>query len=100
MLRTTALVGASALMTSALMTMEEDRMPYMVVRDRFDDYAQWRRVWDAGAAARQAAGLKNVQLFRSADAPNEILILCEVESVPKEMEYLQSQPSRERREHA
>jgi hypothetical protein len=39
-------------------------------------------------------------LFRSADAPNEILILCEVESVPAEIGYLKSQPSRERREHA
>jgi hypothetical protein len=80
--------------------MEEASMPYMVARDRFEDYAQWRRVWDAGAAAREAAGLKSAQLFRSADAPNEILILCEVESLPQEVEYLQSQPSRERREHA
>jgi hypothetical protein len=75
-------------------------MAYIVARDRFEDYAEWRRVWDAGAAARQAAGLKSAQLFRSADAPNEILILCEVESVPQELEYLQSQPSRERRVHA
>ena len=75
-------------------------MPFMLARDRFEDYAQWRQAWDAGAAARQAAGLKSAQLFRSADAPNEILILCEVEAVPQEVEYLQSQPSRERREHA
>jgi hypothetical protein len=84
MLRTTALVGAGALIASALITLEEGRMPYMVARDRFDDYAQWRRVWDAGAAARQAAGLESAQLFRSPDAPNEIVILCEVESVPEE----------------
>jgi hypothetical protein len=75
-------------------------MAYIVARDRFEDYAEWRRVWDAGAAARQAAGLKSAQLFRSADAANEILILCEVESVPQELEYLQSHPSRERRAHA
>jgi hypothetical protein len=75
-------------------------MPYLVARDRFEDYAEWRRAWDAGAVARQAAGLKSAQLFRSAEAPNEILILCEVESLPQEIEYLQSQPSRERREHA
>jgi len=75
-------------------------MPFIVARDRFGDYAQWRRAWDEGAEARHAAGLKSAQLFRSPDAPNEILILCEVDAVPRELEYLQSQPSRERREHA
>ena len=75
-------------------------MPFMVARDRFEDYAQWRRVWDSGAAARQAAGLRSAQLFRSAEAPNEILILLEVESIPQELGYLHTQPSRERREHA
>jgi hypothetical protein len=75
-------------------------MPYILARDRFEDYSQWRRVWDEGAAARRAAGLLSAQLFRSPDAPSEIMILCEVESVPQELDYLQSQPSRQRREHA
>ncbi len=75
-------------------------MPYILARDRFEDYAQWRRIWDEGAAARRAAGLKSAQLFRSPDAPNEIMILCEVEAVPQELEYLQSHASRQRREHA
>ena len=75
-------------------------MPYILARDRFEEYAQWRRVWDDGAAARRAAGLKSAQLFRSADAPNEILVLCEVESVPQEIEYLRSQSSRGRRAQA
>ena len=75
-------------------------MPWMVARDRFEDYAQWRQAWDSGAAARQAAGLQSARLFRSPDAPNEILMLCEVESLPQELEYLQSAPSWERRAHA
>jgi hypothetical protein len=75
-------------------------MPYVVARDRFEDYARWRRAWDEGAEARRAAGLKSAQLFRSPDAPNEIIILCEVDAVLEELQYLQSQPSRQRREHA
>jgi hypothetical protein len=39
------------------------------------DYARWKLVFDADGANRQASGSKGGQVFRSADDPNEVILL-------------------------
>ena len=41
------------------------------------DYARWKSIFDADHASRQAAGSKGGQVFRSADDPNEVVMLLE-----------------------
>jgi len=53
-------------------------MGAMIVRHSVRDYAAWRPVYDAHEAARTAAGLTNGRVYRSAEDPNDILILFDV----------------------
>ena len=52
-------------------------MSYAIVKHTVADYARWKPIFDADGANRQAAGSKGGQLFRSADDPNEVVILFE-----------------------
>jgi hypothetical protein len=52
-------------------------MPYVMVKQKVADYARWKSIFDAGDANREIAGSKGGQLFRSADDPNEVIILLE-----------------------
>ena len=50
-------------------------MPYVMVTHKVADYARWKPIFDADGANRQAAGSKGGQLLRSADDPNEVVLL-------------------------
>jgi hypothetical protein len=52
-------------------------VPYVIVKYAVADYARWKPIFDADGANRQAGGCKGGQLFRSADDPNEVVILFE-----------------------
>ena len=52
-------------------------MAYIIVRHTVADYARWKALFDADVANRQAGGSKGGQLFRSADDPNEVVMLFE-----------------------
>jgi hypothetical protein len=52
-------------------------MAYVIVKYKVADYARWKPIFDAGGANRQAGGSKGGQLFRSADDPNEVVMLFE-----------------------
>ncbi len=53
-------------------------MSAMIVRHSVRDYGAWRPVFDAHDAARTAAGLTNGRVFRSAEDPNDLLLLFEM----------------------
>ena len=53
-------------------------MGAMIVRHSVRDYGAWRPVYDAHEAARTAAGLSNGRVFRSAEEPNDILLLFDM----------------------
>ncbi len=50
-------------------------MSYVIVKHKVADYARWKPIFDADGANRQAAGSKGGQLLRSADDPNEVVLL-------------------------
>jgi hypothetical protein len=52
-------------------------MPYVMVKQKVVEYARWKTNFDADDANREIAGSKGGQLFRSADDPNEMVILLE-----------------------
>jgi hypothetical protein len=52
-------------------------MSYVIVKHKVADYARWKPLFDADGANRQAGCSKGGQLFRSADDPNEVVMLFE-----------------------
>jgi hypothetical protein len=52
-------------------------MPYIMVTHKVADYARWKSIFDADGANREIGGSKGGQLLRSADDPNEVVILFE-----------------------
>ena len=50
-------------------------MGMMIVRHKVKDYDAWRPVFDADMKAQEAAGLTRPRVLRSADDPNELVIL-------------------------
>jgi hypothetical protein len=53
-------------------------------------------VYQAGEAARQAAGWRDQLIFRNPDDPNEIVFLTEVDDLEQARAYAQSEEVRRR----
>ena len=52
-------------------------MSYVIFIYKVADYARWKSIFEVDGANRQAGGSKGGQLFRSADDPNEVIMLFE-----------------------
>ena len=65
-------------------------MPYVIVRNRVESYAAWKRGWDAGAAMRKEAGIQSEQLFRNPGLPEEVLLLVEFPTLEQARAYAAS----------
>jgi quinol monooxygenase YgiN len=57
---------------------------------RVKDYPTWYANYQAFAAQRAAAGLRNAQVFRSVSDPNTIVIYSEVDDLGKYAAFLNS----------
>jgi heme-degrading monooxygenase HmoA len=68
---------------------------YTLVRVTFEDFAKWKPVFDEASTLRKAYGSKGVRVFRSADKPNEALLLAEYEDADRARQLFQSQEFRE-----
>ncbi|MFQ5799045.1 MAG: cyclase [Bacteroidota bacterium] len=75
-------------------------MPYILVRHKVADYAKWKPVFDEHGAARKASGSKGGHLFRSADNPNEVIILLQWDDLGKARQFAQTQDLRQTMERA
>jgi hypothetical protein len=58
-------------------------MTHVLVRHNVADFAKWKPVYDAHLAARQKAGLREKNLLRGVDNPNEVVLLFEAEDPEK-----------------
>ena len=47
----------------------------LTIHHKVKDYAAWRKGYDDHEKARHAAGVTNGRVFRSAEDPNDVLIL-------------------------
>jgi hypothetical protein len=52
-------------------------MPYIMIRHKVANYAQWRRGVKAFAQFRLASGEKCFYACRGSQDPNELLVWCE-----------------------
>lgn len=65
-------------------------MPNLIVRVTVRDFDNWRRVYEANLPARQMAGLKELNLWRNADSPDEVVLLFEIADMAKAKAYISS----------
>ena len=58
------------------------------------DYATWRKGYDGHEKNRLTAGITNGRVFRSAEDPNDVVILQDVADVAKARSWLSSDEMR------
>ena len=63
-------------------------MSFMLVRSKVRDFNTWKPAYDAHQPVRNDAGLTEKYLLRSADEPNEVVILFEVQDTALERRRL------------
>jgi hypothetical protein len=55
----------------------------LTIHHKVKDYATWRTGYDANEKSRQSAGITNGRVFRSAEDPNDVVVLQDVADVTK-----------------
>ena len=65
-------------------------MNHMIIRHKVADFDQWKPEFDDHRSTREAAGLRDLYLWRNADDPNEIILLVEASEVEKAREFAAS----------
>ena len=55
----------------------------LTIHHKVKDYATWRKGYDEHEKSRNSAGITNGKVFRSADDPNDVLLLQDVADVSK-----------------
>jgi hypothetical protein len=75
-------------------------LSYLIVKHAVADYARWKTIFDANSANRQAAGSKGGQVLRSADDPNEVVILLEWDVLENARQFSQREEVRATMEEA
>jgi hypothetical protein len=70
-------------------------MTHLLVRHNVADFAQWKPAYDAHLAARQKAGLREKNLLRSINNPNEVVLLFEAEDLTRAQAFSESSDLRE-----
>jgi hypothetical protein len=64
-------------------------LPYLLIRQKFVDYAQWRTAYDDMADTRAQSGLRTVALTRNKADMDEIVVLFEFDDLARVKEYIQ-----------
>ena len=62
----------------------------LTVHIKVKDYATWRTAYDGHEKGRVSAGITNGRVFRSAEDPNDVVILQDVTDVAKARAWLGS----------
>jgi len=70
-------------------------MTHLLVRHNVADFAKWKPVYDAHLGARQKAGLREKNLLRSINNPNEVVLLFEAEDLTRAQAFSESPDLRE-----
>ncbi len=65
-------------------------MTQMLIRHTVRDFAKWKPAYDAHRSARQAAGLRDLHLWRNVDNQNDVFVLFEVSDVAKAKSFAAS----------
>ena len=63
----------------------------LTVHHKVKDYATWRTGYNAHETSRTSAGISNGRVFRSAEDPNDVVVLLDVADVAKARTWLGSE---------
>jgi hypothetical protein len=63
----------------------------LTVHHKVKDYATWRTGYNAHETSRNSAGITNGRVFRSAEDPNDVVVLLDVADVAKARTWLGSE---------
>ena len=75
-------------------------MQYLLVRHKVADFDRWYSVFRSHAEAQQEAGLKDLQLFRDAADPNDVVVLFRVDDLDEVKAFTESPESYEAKEES
>jgi len=66
-------------------------MTSVLVRHKVQDYAKWKSTYDTLDSFHKAHGVKSAQILRSADNPNELVIISEFADAATARAFAQSE---------
>jgi hypothetical protein len=72
------------------MTYAQHTNENLTIHFKVKDYAAWRTNYDGREKGRLSAGITNGRVFRSAEDPNDVVILQDVADVAKARSWLGS----------
>jgi heme-degrading monooxygenase HmoA len=75
-------------------------MPALFIRYKVADYAAWKPLFDELGSTRRANGSHGGRIYRSADDPNEVLILLEWDDLERARLFADSDDLREAMDRA
>ena len=75
-------------------------MAHMLIRHKVADFGKWKPMYEDHRSAREAAGLKDLHLWRNEGDPTEIILLFETSDVAKAKEFVASSDMKEKMQAA
>jgi len=63
----------------------------LTIHHKVTDYTAWRKGYDAHEQNRRSAGITNGRVFRSAEDPNDVVVLQDVSDVAKARTFVASE---------
>ena len=75
-------------------------MPYMVIRHKVADYEKWKPEYEDHRSAREAAGIKDLYLWRNMEDPSDVILLFEASDIGKAKEFAGSSDLKEKMQAA
>jgi hypothetical protein len=63
----------------------------LTVHHKVKDYATWRTGYNAHETSRKSAGITNGRVFRSAEDPNDVVVVLDVADIAKARTWLGSE---------
>jgi heme-degrading monooxygenase HmoA len=75
-------------------------MPYLLIRHKVRDFNAWKPVYEAHLAAREAAGLKELHVWRNVEDTTEVVLLFEAENLGAARAFASSEDLRHAMERA
>jgi hypothetical protein len=73
---------------------------YVLVRHKVRDFSEWKPIYDAHHSTREEAGLRELYMMRSADDPNEVILLMEAADLDRAKAFGASADLREAMQRA
>jgi heme-degrading monooxygenase HmoA len=75
-------------------------MAHMIIRHKVAEFGKWKQAYEDHRSTRQAAGIKDLYVWRNAEDPNEVIVLFEASDVAKAKDFTRSPDLKEKMQAA